>query len=216
MPSSQAILESLAAIVNAMEGLAVFWHAAVAALLVGLWLGWRPSKKLSVALLATPLLSVGILAFLFRNPFNGFMFLAAAALSLFLGFRPFDAPGKKTPRWVQAAGVLMISFGWLYPHFLDSSPWTAYLYAAPMGLIPCPTLSMIVGFSLYALNYLPRGWRFLTAFLGAFYGLFGVFRLGVTIDIVLLTGSVLLLIFIILSPQKGKKKTSVGAKESPA
>jgi hypothetical protein len=42
------------------------------------------------------------------------------------------------------AAMLMV-FGWTYPHFLERNPWTAYLYAAPMGLLPCPTLATVIG-----------------------------------------------------------------------
>jgi hypothetical protein len=47
-----------------------------------------------------------------------------------------------------AIGVSMIAFGWLYPHFLESHPATTYLFAAPTGVIPCPTLSLVIGFAL--------------------------------------------------------------------
>lgn len=35
----------------------------------------------------------------------------------------------------------MLAIGWIYPHFLDG-PAVDYLHAAPVGLVPCPTLAV--------------------------------------------------------------------------
>jgi hypothetical protein len=88
----------------------------------------------------------------------------------------------------------MIVFGWIYPHFLEGGSWFRYLYAAPMGLIPCPTLSFTIGFAMIANGFSSRSWSLVLVVIGVFYGVFGAFRLGVSIDFVLLAGSLLLLI----------------------
>jgi hypothetical protein len=88
----------------------------------------------------------------------------------------------------------MISFGWVYPHFLESGNWFNYLYAAPTGLIPCPTLSITIGFALLANGLSSRVWSLFLAIIGLFYGLFGIFRLEVHLDVGLLVGALLLFI----------------------
>ena len=90
-------------------------------------------------------------------------------------------------------GSFLILFGWVYPHFLGTGSWLRYLYAAPAGLIPCPTLSFTIGFALLANGFSSRGYATVLGLLGLFYGLFGTFRLGVRIDLVLVIGSLALL-----------------------
>jgi len=80
------------------------------------------------------------------------------------------------PAATTALGVAMIAFGWLYPHFLTFGPVTRYLVAAPMGLIPCPTLSLVIGFALLAGGLSSRAWSIVLAVVGLFYGLFGACR----------------------------------------
>lgn len=199
MPAISAILESLSTISNNAMVLAVVWHLIFAFVIIGLIIGWRPSKKIAATALAVPLLSVGILAWIYKNPFNGIIFLVFAISLAVIGLR---LPNEKVyggPKWSLALGALLIIFGWVYPHFIETSNWFKYLYAAPMGLIPCPTLSITIGFALLINRASIKIWSLFLAFIGLFYGLFGFFRLGVYIDAVLIAGALILLIQIFLS-----------------
>jgi hypothetical protein len=88
----------------------------------------------------------------------------------------------------------MIVFGLLYPHFLPAGTGWAYLYRAPTGLIPCPTLSLAVGVALFCGGLGSLAWAATLAGLGLFYGLFGVLRLRVGLDIGLAAGAAVLLV----------------------
>ena len=86
------------------------------------------------------------------------------------------------------AGAAMIAFAWTYPHFLaGSSTW--YLVAAPLGLVPCPSLAAAIGFALLGGGLGSRASSLTLASLGLFYGLFGVLRLGVLLDVGLVLGA---------------------------
>ena len=194
MPDPIEILSGLTTIANRMTILAVIWHVLVAAVLIGLLAGWRPSKRQGAFLSSFPLLSVSILAWIYGNPFNGLMFLIFGIALAVLGIR---LPCRKiipAPVWCRIVGLSLIAFGWFYPHFLAGGTWLKYLYAAPLGLIPCPTLSLVIGFALLANGYSSRAWSVTLAVLGLFYGVFGTFRLGVKIDLTLITGAAILLI----------------------
>ena len=91
-------------------------------------------------------------------------------------------------------GILMIAFAWLYPHFLDPRSPMIYVVGAPTGLIPCPTLSLLIGFTLLAGGFGSRAWNLLVAAAGLFYGVFGVARLGVRLDVALAAGGLCLLV----------------------
>ena len=41
------------------------------------------------------------------------------------------------------AAVLFV-YGWIYPHFLGTISFLPYLFAAPLGLIPCATLVVVI------------------------------------------------------------------------
>ena len=203
MPDAQSILTNLRLIANDRIAVAVAWHVAVAVCGLALALGWRPSRRLAGLLLSAPVASVAIVAFVHGNPFNGTMFAAitAALVGLASRFGPGAAEGGTTADRI--AGALMIAFAWLYPHFLDARPPATYLYAAPMGLIPCPTLALVIGFALVSGGLASRAWSFTLAAAGLFYGFFGVFRLGVALDLFLVAGALALLV----SPFRRRART---------
>lgn len=192
MPNSQSILEGLGAIANEYRFLAIAWHAVFGLCLTALALGLRPSRRLAGVLLAVPAASVSALAWLKGNPFNGTVFALLAVALGAQAVRLAPEPVRFGGAWRFGAGALLVSFGWSYPHFLETETWTSYLYAAPLGLIPCPTLSALVGAALMLDGFAIRGWPLVLAAGGTLYGLIGWLRLGVTMDLVLLAGAVLL------------------------
>lgn len=189
MPSSADILGGLATTANDWRGVAIVWHVFLGTLLLSLVLGWRPSRRLAGLLLATPAASVSALSWASGNPFNGTAFtalsLVLAAIAIGLPVRP----ARLGARPLLVPGILLVGFGWAYPHFLQTNGWTSYLYAAPLGLLPCPTLSSIIGVSLIVDLLGSRLWGLVLTAVGVAYGLIGAFQLGVGIDLVLLAGA---------------------------
>lgn len=192
MPTPAQILDGLAAIANGKETLAVIWHVILAGAIIALLAGWRPEKRLGAMALALPLVSVAVLALLAGNVFNAIVFFLFAILLAVLGRGLPLVPATPAPAWARILAGTLIAFGGAYPHFLDGASALRYLYAAPFGLIPCPTLSVLVGFTLLAAGFSSRAFSLSLGVLGIFYGAFGAFRLGVTIDIALLAGSAVL------------------------
>ena len=144
-------------------------------------------------LLALPLVSVSALAWLAANPFNGTFFaLAGIGLAVIAAGLPRTRI-QLAPPWAIVAGVLLFAFGWAYPHFLDTRSYLLYLYAAPTGLIPCPTLAIVTGLALIAGGLGSRAWSLVLGGTGIFYGLFGAMRLGVELDWVLPLGALIML-----------------------
>jgi len=196
MPTPQQILLGLTEIANQWQALAIAWHVYFAALVVGLALGVRPSKRIAGVLLGMPLLSVSALTWMAANPFNGALFGLAGVALILIALRMKAEPIQIAPAWLVGAGILMFLFGWVYPHFLETSSFVPYLYAAPTGLVPCPTLSIVIGLSLMVGGFDSRVWSAVLGAMGLFYGVFGALRLGVTLDWVLLFGALLTLLVI--------------------
>jgi hypothetical protein len=91
--------------------------------------------------------------------------------------------------WLTIPGVALIAFGLGYPHFLETEHWTRYAYAAPVGLLPCPTLSAILGVTLTLRLLGSQPWALALAAAGVVYGATGVLMLGVKLDYLLLAGA---------------------------
>jgi hypothetical protein len=207
MPSSVEILAGLSHIANAWSSVAVAWHIGVAGLLIALIAGWRPTRQQLSMALALPLVSVSVFAWMARNPFNGTVFAVAAATLLTISARMSDTRMRRSSNPVTILGLAMIGFGWVYPHFLEGGSVVRYLYAAPTGLIPCPTLSVVVGFALFADGLDSRASLAVLAALGLFYGLFGALWLGVYLDAGLIIGALALAMLALLHSEQGSIRT---------
>jgi hypothetical protein len=192
MPSPEAILSLAATTANEYRMLAIGWHVFLGAILVALLAGWRPSNRFAGCLLAAPLLSVSVLAWASGNPFNGATFAALALLLFGFATRMSKEPINVASSFLLLTGALLVAFGWTYPHFLTRNHWTAYTYAAPFGLLPCPTLSAVIGLTLVLGMLRSQAWSMTLAAAGFAYGAMGVFTLGVTLDYGLLAGATLL------------------------
>mgnify|MGYP001768584324 CR=1 FL=1 len=198
MPTPEEILNGLAAAANRFITVSIAWHIIVLLIIILLMTGRKFNTKHITAGMAILLLSVGIIAVLSSNPFNAIMFALAALLFgiITLKFKP-EPVGLK---WdlISIAGLLMVIFGFFYPHFLEGPAFYRYIYAAPLGLIPCPTLSVFIGLTLMFHGFGSKKWMLTAALFGLFYGLFGVLRLKVYLDVVLIAGACFLLIYAML------------------
>jgi hypothetical protein len=92
-------------------------------------------------------------------------------------------------------GIALLAFGWTYPHFVAVDTPLEYLYATPLGLAPCPTLSAVIGLVLLGGGLRSPRWAGTLATVGVLFGVVGVAWLGVWIDAVLLVGSAVLLAY---------------------
>lgn len=192
MPSTEAILDGLTATANDWRGLAIGWHMLLAAAIVCAFADWRPTNRAVAVLLILPLVSVSAMAWNSGNPFNTATFAALALVLGWIARRLVSARVRMSQPWLVAAGALLMAFAWIYPHFLRTQAWTEYTYAAPLGLIPCPTLSAVIGATLILGLLESRAWSLSVALMGLAYGAIGIFRLGVTIDVALLAGAAVL------------------------
>lgn len=214
MPSAQTILEQLRVISNSAANIAVGWHVALALAVVALTLGWRPSRRAAGVILATPLASAAAVALAHGNPFNAVILGALACALVLVACRLGTDPVVRGSTAATAIGLLMIGFGSCYPHFVERGTPLAYLYAAPTGLIPCPTLSLAIGFALVGGGLGSRAWSMPLAGVGVFYGLFGVVRLRVHLDIPLIVGAAALLTVAGVSARQ--RRRSSDATERPS
>jgi len=202
MPNPQSILANLTMIANEATTVAIVWHGLTLIAVVALVIGWRPSRRRAGALLAAPVASASLVAFVYGNPFNGVLLGGLAVALIGIASRLGSRPVERGSTVSTAMGVATIAFGWLYPHFLESGAASRYLFAAPTGLIPCPTLSLVIGFALLAGGLGSRTWSLALALVGLFYGLFGVARLGVPLDVILTGSAAGLLVVALALPRR--------------
>lgn len=193
MPKTQEIIDGLQSIANEYSSFAMLWHVAFYALILFLVNGWMPSTRLFILMLSLPLISVAVFAWITGNPFNGAIFSLFALLLLFFGLKSTTEPVALSQVPFVTIGILMVIFGLVYPHFLGEGSFLRYLYASPAGLVPCPTLSVLIGLMLIYAGSGSQAVTFVLIIAGLFYSLFGVFKLGVKLDIFLLVGTLTLI-----------------------
>ncbi len=196
---SAEILHGLETIANQNIWIATAWHILLYGLIIALIAKWEPSNRLLGLLLCIPLLSVAILAFVHGNPFNGTMFSIITLLVLFFIIRGSSGQIEASNTIFLIIGIAMVAYGLVYPHFLETNTIFKYLYAAPTGLVPCSTLSVLIGFILIYNGFGVSSVNLVFIIAGLFYGLFGAFKLGVTLDAGLIIGSLTLLVKYITS-----------------
>jgi hypothetical protein len=182
-----AILGSLTTISNEWRWLAVTWHVAVLAVVIGVWRR-PPAARVIAALTIAPVISVGALAWWSGNPFTGSVFGCLALLMSIIALRMPVTAIAGVDRASTAAGLLLLIFGLVYPHFLRTESVVEYMYASPFGLVPCPTLAGVVGVSLLTRSFGSRSWAATIAAAALVYGVIGVAVLRVPIDAVLIAG----------------------------
>jgi hypothetical protein len=188
VPSPDVILTGLASIANGWRPLAIGWHASAVVWLVAMAAGWRPSKRMTAVLLTLPVASVSAAAWTSHNAFNGTAFGVLTAVLGWQAMRLPASPVHPSSRPMMIVGGLLLAFGWSYPHFLVTDGWT-YFYAAPFGVLPCPTLSAIIGVTLLLTTFEAKAWSVVLPLFGMAYGLIGSFGLDVMIDVALLAGA---------------------------
>jgi len=199
MPKTSDILNTLQSIVNNYSTFAIMWHFAIFLLLGFIIAGWHPSNKVLILLLSLPILSVAVFAWISGNPFNGTLYVILTILVLIFGLRASPDLISYSNLPFLIAGIIMVVFGLVYPHFVNADSSLRYLYASPVGLIPCPTLSLIIGLALIFNGFNSQSVTISLIAFGLFYGVFGVLKLAVHLDLFLLFGTLTLLIKYILS-----------------
>jgi hypothetical protein len=186
LPDSAAILAALARIASEADELAVVWHVVFGLAAAAISLGSRPKPSSCAAFLTLLIASVSATAWVFGNPFNGAI-LALGALALGLsGLRGAKGRLRWGEDWAVVLGASLLLFGTVYPHFPVGSSPLAYLYAAPLGTLPCPTLGFVAGATLIGNGLMRGAWPLVLASLSAFYAGFGALRLGVELDFLLM------------------------------
>ena len=199
MPKTEEILNGLQKIVNDYSTIAIIWHVIFYALIAALIFRWLPTNRLFGLLICVPILSVAVLAFLSGNPFNGILFSILTVLIIIFGLRASSQPVQTSQIIFMVIGILMIVFGLVYPHFINPDSFLKYLYASPVGLIPCPTLSILIGFLLLYNGFGSQSLTLTFIVFGLFYGIFGVLKLAVYLDIFLVFGTIALIVKYILT-----------------
>jgi len=199
MPKTVDIINGLQTIVNNYSAIAIIWHAFFYLLLAAIIFLWRPSNKILALIICLPVISVAIFACLSRNPFNGFLFSILAVLVIIFGLKASNYTITISQFHFLVIGILMIVFGLVYPHFISTDSFLKYLYASPVGLIPCPTLSIMIGLLLLYNGFGSQSITLTFIVFGLFYGIFGTFKLGVYIDLFLVFGTLSLLVKYIVS-----------------
>lgn len=189
--SVDGILDGLTAVTNQWPMIAISWHV-VLAVMLALIARRAVSHATLASVLAMLILSVAIVAWRAANPFNGLVFAIISGILLWDARTMSRRPVSFASALEVIGGILLVAFGWSYPHFLIATSWTAYLYRPPLGLIPCPTIAAVAGMTLMADRFGSKTWTGVVSMMAISYGLIGVLILGVGIDVALVAAGIML------------------------
>jgi hypothetical protein len=190
MPSPERVLTELAALASLARGLALLWHLAMLLVLWALWTGrWRPSRRLAAMLSAAPVATAAILAAAVKNPFNAAVLGLTAVALLAFGARLSTRRVEWSAPWAASLGAAAVAYALVYPHFIPGGLELA-VFLAPVGVIPCPSLALVLGLGLLGDGFGSKAWSAVAVVVGLFYALFGILRLGVWLDVGLLVAAI--------------------------
>jgi hypothetical protein len=192
MPTASEILVRLGEAAQGAMVVAIGWHLILAAALAGLVMGWRPSQRVAAHLLAAPCATVALVAVAYGNPFNAIMFAGLAIAQTVLARRSSSRPVRRGAVPFVAIAVVLIAIGWTYPHFLAHESDWMYLYSAPVGVLPCPTLYVVIGLALLGAGVGSRLGNTVLVAAGLGYGVIGLGQLHVWLDAGLIVGALAL------------------------
>lgn len=194
MPTKEEILAGLTRIANEYSNVAIAWHVIIILIIAALFSWWRPANSFMILLLSSLLMSVSIFAALQGNRFNAVVFAFLVIISMYSVIKSGEGTIRGDRSWPDIAGLILIVFGLVYPEFIDTASALDYTYLAPTGLIPCPTLCILIGFALLYKGFRAPNWSLIMSIAGIFYGAIGVFYLEMYIDWFLVAGSIVLLL----------------------
>jgi hypothetical protein len=194
MPTREEILTGLTSLANEYIDIAIAWHIIILILIAALFAGWKPGNSLMILLLSSLLMSVSVFAGMADNIFNTAIFAFLVIVSIYATLRSGNRTILGDRSWPDITGLVLIIFGLIYPEFLQTGSFLEFAYAAPTGLIPCPTLCVLTGFALLYKGFGSVTWSLTIVAAGIFYGFFGVFYLGVNLDWFLVAGSLILML----------------------
>jgi hypothetical protein len=194
MPTREEILTGLTSLANEYIDIAIAWHIIILILIAALFAGWKPGNSLMILLLSSLLMSVSVFAGMADNIFNTAIFAFLVIVSIYATLRSGNRTILGDRSWPDITGLVLIIFGLIYPEFLQTGAFLEFAYAAPTGLIPCPTLCVLTGFALLYKGFGSVTWSLTIVAAGIFYGFFGVFYLGVNLDWFLVAGSLILML----------------------
>lgn len=130
-------------------------------------------------------ISVVVICIVNGNPFNLVTFAIVTVFSAIELQRGKNCVSKPRMSFNSIASFVFILIGLVYPEFVKAN--AALLpFVSPLGALPCPTFLVILGMLNLLIPNVNRVQFAATTVLGLFYGVTGVFQLGVYLDIALL------------------------------
>jgi predicted CoA-binding protein len=194
MSNRDLLLNELTLLANGRIYVALFWHVVLYAALAWAMLSRRgPARSAVALLLLTPVVSATTLAWL-RGDLAHALWLTAliAALSVVTIHLP-STPPERTHGWRAWLGWAALALAASYPHYVQVEHASAYLLYAPLGVLPAPTLALLLGASLLLGGLGSRAWSYAVSACAFGVGVLGAFVLEVWIDLALVVAALALL-----------------------
>lgn len=191
--NKEVILNYIEMVAGKYPVISILLHILIIALIITLFIPGFKQKRLTFdGVLTVIFASVASVALINGNPFNGVVFIILVVFAVFELFQRRNEITVPVFTSVSRGAVIRnllcmaaILVGILYPHFVNVSP-ALLLFLSPIGIIPCPTLTVALGLLNLYYPKTNKGLYTVVTIAGMFYGLTGVFLLHVYTDIPLM------------------------------
>jgi hypothetical protein len=185
--NAESILNAISLAANFSPAVNIVMHVLVLGAIVMLFTGAGPKLRRLIfdAVLLILAAAVAVISILVGNPFNMLTFGIIAVISLIELIRGKNLAGRPGLNLNTVISLIIIFIGFWYPEFVQAG-LPAMLVLSPLGVIPCPTLMVMLGMLNLAVPNVNRVQYIALIVMAAFYGLTGVFMLKVYLDIALL------------------------------
>lgn len=185
--SAQSILNAIESAANTSLAFNFVMHVLVLGAICCLLLAADSKTRQYVlnGIFLTLAISVAVICLVNGNLFNLVTFAVIATVSTVELFRGKNRIGKLKADFNSIASFVFILIGFVYPDFVKANP-ALLPFVSPLGAIPCPTLLVMLGMLNLSIPHVNRVQFVTTTVLALFYGITGVFQLGVYLDIALL------------------------------
>jgi hypothetical protein len=202
---ADVILNYLAEISNKNTNINLIIHVIILVALICFSLIKKDKIKYLIANSTILILSLSIVvhAFIYGNPFHLITFIVLAAGTLLALYKGRDEKNIKFDAF-SVISLIIIGMGFWYPEFVSTSTLGYFMYS-PVGIVPCPTLLVILGLLTLLYPRINKAHYITAVLMGFIYGIIGTFVLKVSLDISLLLVATYALLILFISKDSQNK-----------
>jgi HAMP domain-containing protein len=209
MVPAEQITQNLMKVAGQLKNYALFVHALFLGVVVcGIFLKSYRNRIFGLFMIFVSLSAaiVGIKHMILPNIIIFLLFAILISHALYTHKLHFDL--EQAPLVSRILGVVGLCFGFWYLHWVEAPVLLNALLYSPVGIINCPTMLTVCAFLCLSGGSRPVTLDAVVGIVTLYFGFFGVFKLGATVDVVLIACALFVLVRLAGSLRSASTDTS--------